>query len=541
MRKVTKIALIVVGSVVGAAIIALISVDIWASRVANNTIQYMLSKVDKQGQELRVGDIHVGLLTGMIDVTDIYLATDTDAFDTSLPRKKPGMEVYVPHVTLELVNYYELIRHRRVKVFGVTVHHPHWTVWLDEKHPERCLPVFPKDTIDISQKLSEISVNRVRLTRATGELKSVRTSLYARTDSLSAEVKDLHFDCSDKVFSYNDSAYALSADNLFLRLPDGSKEMRFRDLETKDSGPVLLGESRIRDLFSNKKMADRAKEPISWIDLTINRLETSPINPIRKAIAQDWTLDSLYVDVRRMHTIRDERYVATKPYPIPQDVLMKIPAKFAVKNVKAYVDEMFIEVTMNGEQYGQLTLNKIDAQLSNVTNRRNALWTNAISAPIGKNGRVRATFAMYMNKEGTFDCEINGTDIELSFLNPFIRPLVGLSFDSHVDKLETTYCGNRIKADGDFLMMYHGLTVTSYPKEKAALREVQKHAKTIENLANSLVPKSNPTAVDPAPRRYMVTWKRDETKPYPLYVFGPCINGVIETMLPGLYAHKQIR
>ena len=70
---------------------------------------------------------------------------------------------------------------------------------------------------------------------------------------------------------------------------------------------------------------------------------------------------------------------------------------------------------------------------------------------------------------------------------------------------------------------------------------IKKYGKTIEGFANNLIPKSNPTAVDPEPRRYKVQWKRDEWKQYPLFIFGPCIMGVVETMLPGLYAHKQIR
>jgi len=68
-----------------------------------------------------------------------------------------------------------------------------------------------------------------------------------------------------------------------------------------------------------------------------------------------------------------------------------------------------------------------------------------------------------------------------------------------------------------------------------------KNADFFTSAANSLIPKSNPTAVDIHPRKYEVEWKRDVWSPYPLYLFGPCIDGIKKTMLPGLYVHKQIK
>lgn len=66
-----------------------------------------------------------------------------------------------------------------------------------------------------------------------------------------------------------------------------------------------------------------------------------------------------------------------------------------------------------------------------------------------------------------------------------------------------------------------------------------KNAKLFEGVANSLIPKSNPTSVDIHPRAYEVEWKRDPWMEFPFYMFGPCIDGVKKTFLPGLYVHKQ--
>lgn len=541
MRKVTKIALWVVGSFLAVVLIALISVDIWASRVANNAIRNAISKVDGSETVIRTGAIHIGLLTGMVNVQDIYLASDTGTFDTSQPRKQPGMEVHVPNLTFELISYYELIRNRRLDLFGITVREPRVVVWLDEKNPEACLPVFPKDTsVDFSKALAGIDLGRVRVLRASGEVKSVSTSLHAKVDSLSVKVSDLLFSTADKQFSYNDSVYELSADRIYLKLPDGSKELSVCNLFTEDAGAFTIGRTRVRDLFSDAKMAKKAQEPVTWIDLTLNRLHTSPVNPIRKALAQDWTLDSIYADVHSMHVITNQRYAPKQPVQTPQKVLMAIPAKFTVNSVNALVRSINVELTLNGEQYAKLDLKDIKANLKNITNRKNAVWTSYISAPMDK-GHFEATYAMHMNSDSQFDCELLGENFDMSVLNSFIRPIVGLTFESHVNRLEACYSGNSMDVEGEFLMMYQGLEVAFHREDKIAVEAISKYGKTIEGFANNLIPKSNPTAVDIEPRRYKVSWKRDVWKPYPLFIFGSCINGVVETMLPGLYAHRQIR
>ena len=217
-------------------------------------------------------------------------------------------------------------------------------------------------------------------------------------------------------------------------MPDGSKDLSACNLYTENGGALTLGKTRLRDLVSSKKMADKVHDQITWIDLSLNRLCTSPVNPIHKALDKDWTLDSIYVDVRRMHAIREGEYPPKSPFPVPQQVLMKIPAKFEVRTVKADVHEVFVELTMTGKQYGKLTLNDISADLNNVSNKKNAVWTNHVSAPIEK-GHLEAMLAMHMNQQGLFDCEIHGENFNLGLLNTFIRDN-DLS-DSDIQELES--------------------------------------------------------------------------------------------------------
>ena len=163
------------------------------------------------------------------------------------------------------------------------------------------------------------------------------------------------------------------------------------------------------------------------------------------------------------------------------------------------------------------------------------------SFPFGENGKMDASFIMHMDKNATFEVKMDVKDVDTDVLNSFVRPLVGITSQCHINQLDAHYMGDRNIAKGEFCMQYHGLEVLVHKTDKIPYEIVTRYADTFTELANTLVPKSNPTAVDPAPRKYAVEWKRDEWKPYPLFVFGPCIDGIKMTMLPGLYVHKQIK
>jgi len=89
-------------------------------------------------------------------------------------------------------------------------------------------------------------------------------------------------------------------------------------------------------------------------------------------------------------------------------------------------------------------------------------------------------------------------------------------------------------------MQYQGLDIKVHKEDNIPYKIITNNADLFTGIANSLIPKSNPTAVDIHPRKYAVEWNRDEWKPYALYMFGPCIDGIKMTMLPGLFVHKQV-
>ena len=218
---------------------------------------------------------------------------------------------------------------------------------------------------------------------------------------------------------------------------------------------------------------------------------------------------------------------------------MSIPAHFMINHVDAHINAIDIEYASTNVNCGELHLKGIQAAVDNVTNKRGAIMTAGGTCPIQK-GQAKASFSMTMNKACDFGMRLHATNINADYLNTFLRPLVGMTCELQLDDLETQYTGNSEKASGTFKMLYHGLKVQVHQEDDIPYKIVTKNAKTFTTLANTLLPKSNPTAVDIHPRAYEVSWKRNEWKPFPLYLFGPCIDGAMETLLPGLFVHKQV-
>jgi len=542
MKKPVKITLWVIGSLVVLVIAALMSVNIWASRLVQKEVHKSFERMPDI--EAQVGGIYIDLLSGSAIVRDITFCTYSLALEDSVNGgRQPGLAVHIPTLAVWNVSYADLWKNHHLSILKITIDEPKVLVYMDEKNPASLMPVFPKDTTldKAGTWLSGVAVRFIELNKLDARMHSIGSPLYLAANDFSFSCRDIAYDLLDSLFSCNDSVYDVKVGELKATLPDGLMDMEVRDFSTSDQGGLNVGYTHLRNTIAPKKLADLHREPTTWIDLELNSVKTSPLNPLRKAMAQDYTLDAIDADVKRLHVCRDARYAPKVPYGTPQDFMRKLPVKFAVKQVSAIARIVDVEFSSTDINCGQMHLKNIRTQLRNVTNRNGAIWYNSAKAPFGENGHVEAQYNIHMDKNATFDIQIKGTNIETHDINSFIRPLVGMTCDCHIDDIDAAYSGNRTKVTGEFCMQYHGLNVMVHKEDDIPYKVVTKNATTFTNLANSLIPKSNPTAVDPAPRRYDVEWSRDEWKPYPLYLFGPCIDGVMKTMLPGLFVHKQTK
>lgn len=526
MKKGTKITLIVLAVLLGLGAAVFVGADVWVSR-------YVKKQVDKALAELpfgeaSVGDIQILLFSGTASVEDL-------AFSYA-----PAMDVHVSKVEVGRV-FYSALLNREIKITDIVIDRPSLTMIYDSKHPENMFPKIEDNGLKkAGDILSSASLDRLKIRNAQLNLQDVASGIEVSIDSANVRLRDLVYNFKDSTYRYNDSLYQIEAGVLSCYVPEEPMKIEAHQIQLRDRQGLTTGNIRIQHACDKRKLSKIKREQATWIDMHASSVRTSAFNVFEKALNQDLNMDTVAVEISYMDIFRDARMEPKKPFPMPQTVLTKLPVTLEVKHVAAKVKRIDIEFASTDINKGEMHLKNITAAVEHATNKRGSTIFVHGHCPLDK-GKAKAEMSIVLNKACDWKTKLHVENVNTNILNSFIRPLVGMTFDCNVDMLDAEYKGNSVSASGTFRMLYHGLNVKVYKEDDIPYKVITKNANTITQLGNTLIPKSNPTAVDVRPRAYNVEWKRDEWKPFPLYMFGPCIDGAVKTMLPGLFVHKQVK
>lgn len=526
MRKGTKIALITLGVLFALGIAVFVGADVLMSRFVKKEVDKALAALP-EGQA-SCGDIYIRFFSGTAEVRDLAFAYP------------PALDIHVDRIEVGRVLYSALIA-KQIWISDVNLVRPSATILYDSKNPDSLFPQMQDSSLAQAGKwLLNADIERLKIKNAALSFKDIRTGLEVAADSVSVRLYDLEYSFADSLFSYNDSVYRLEVGNFRCYVPDEPMNIEMEDVATRDAGELTTGMVHIGHALAKKALGNKKKEPVTWIDMRLDNVSTSPINIIRKALAQDLTLDKLTANVRIMDVYRDARYAPKKPFPMPQEVLKQIPVPFAIKRIDARIKKIDVGYASTNVNCGEMHLKDIQATVENMSNKRGGTILVHGGCPVNK-GKAKAEMRMTLNKTCDWSTKLHVEGINTNYLNTFLRPLVGMTCDCQIDTLDADYKGDLTAAAGRFRMLYHGLKVQVHKEDDIPYKIVTNNADALTTMANTLIPKSNPTAVDIRPRAYAVEWKRDVWQPFPLYMFGPCIDGAKKTMLPGLYVHKQVK
>ena len=531
MKKGTKIAL---WSILLIVVVGFIVADTVVSSIATRSTNSALATMP--GSEASVGRVHIRLFSGTAAVEDVNYRHFGEAAKGS--KGDPGVTMHIDRIELGHVFWTKLLR-KEVLVTSLRFVRPQMELWLDEKHPELSFPVFENDTT-AQNKIAEyfrITLMKLQVEDAAFALHSVRTQLDLQAENCSLTVRELAY---DSVFTYCDSLYDFSLGRAEVLIPDGSLRIETHDLSTADSGPLCIGKTILGHTMGKKELGERLKEPTSWIHMEMESFKTSAFNPIRKVLNQDYTLDRAEVVIGNMDVVRDLRFPPKEPFPMVQEALLALKTVFLIKQVDVQIPQLNVELMSTNINCGQLKMKRINAVAQNVTNRRNQTMRIKGGCPI-EEGKMQIEMNFTANKDCDFETKLHAENVNVSYLNTLIRPLVGMTCNLQVDTFDTHYRGNKIEAAGQFRMLYHGLDIQVHKEDDIPYKIVTRNAGAINSAAHTLLPKSNPATPGGKPSAFNVTWKRDEWKPTELYLFGPCINGVVKTMLPGLFIKDKTK
>ena len=202
MKKSVKITLWVLFSIVALGVVLFLSADIIVSTLVKKEVSKAFANIPDANAE--VGNIYLNLISGSAIVKDITFSTHSlDIEEDESLTRAPGLAIHIPTLGVWNVDYYQLLRHRRLEVFAVSLDDPEVVVYLDEKDPASLLPTLPKDTTleKAGLWLQSFSLRHLDIDRFSVRLHSTSSPLVVKADTLSMECNDLAYDFADSVFT----------------------------------------------------------------------------------------------------------------------------------------------------------------------------------------------------------------------------------------------------------------------------------------------------------------------------------------------------
>ena len=493
MKKSTKITLWVVGVLVGLIIVCVFCADVWVSRYAEKRVRAELEKAQLP-YEIDFNHIHVLLMTGCVDVTDITFAAGRKSL------KEAGLDtvyVQIPHLQVLNFRYGKLLRDK------------------------------------------EVAVRAVDVRKMTAKLKVTKTKMYVEADSLSVHVTDLSYNLKDSTFGYNDSVYSLSLERVLLKVPESYMAIEAQNIETSNGGEVKLGKTRIWNNVGKRQLGNIMKEPTTWIDLKLKSVELAPINPFRTDFSKGLHMPKVTLRGESLEALRDVRFPPKHPYPMPQEVLMQLKFPIQVDALDAQLKAINVEVLCTDKNMGTLSIKDLQANVRDFSNKRGSTAKMKVSGKLGT-GTIGGDINLHMNKTSDFDAFLHGKGIDTKETHSLIRPLAAIELNCMIDSMKIKFKGDNKAINGDMLLAYHGLNGKVYSQDDIPFKIISKNAGALEYFVNHLIPKSNPRAGVKEPMAYKVQYARKEMEPFPLYMCMPLIMGCVETFLPGFFVSKKV-
>lgn len=272
-------------------------------------------------------------------------------------------------------------------------------------------------------------------------------------------------------------------------------------------------------------------------------LRASDIDVVVRGISYVDTIrvDSVEVDGRDFFFHLSKFHAPAKPYGMPQDGLSKIPMPLRIGRLGANLRQFDFALTTQDVPYAQLTMTDIKAMSRNITTEPNSTILVNAEAHLGHGGCAWLAFSMKQNKACNTGLELLVVDAKGAALDGLLRPLVGMTIDCNIDTIKSSLHGDKHDMNGTFMMRYHDLWVTAH-KGESPYEIVNKNSGAINTIANTLLPKANPNPLTPENvRKYNVHSTRNVMQPYPLFPVMAIVDGLKDTMLPGLFVEKRVR
>lgn len=471
--------------------------------------------------------LEVRLMQGAVNV---YAVSYYQSDSVAPTDKHAGMWLSAQSIEISGINWLKL-RKKKLNIHSIDIN----ALAYQQTLPKQKVKIKPQqDTVNmaaiVAGYITSVEIDKFRLNSAKIGYRDLSSKHKIQTDSISIALHELAYNLADSAFSIDEEHYSLEVGKTSLITADGLMAVALTSLRTQNAGSVCLNGLRAYNTVEKEKLADlMGKIPVTWVDARLKKIETSPVNLISFIQDNNINIEQITIQGDDVYVCRDNHYEAKVPYTMPQQDLMAISVPLLIKSVKVSIPKLEANLTNDGEHYGTIPIQKVNATLANISNKPdNELKSNFSCELLGGKADM---YLSYVN-DNACSFAFGGclTDVRGEMLESFSRPMLGATMQCRLQELKMEVKGNSIESSGFLCMQYDSLQVQIL-KDESPLRMLAKNAGLINTFAPVVIQKSNPREKGKAPVEYEVHATRNEYENIIGYFSQSIIDGVMHTVL----------
>ncbi|MHA4845348.1 hypothetical protein ACX0G7_14345 [Flavitalea antarctica] len=506
----------IIGILTAIVLIAIGVYKFYKSRFLDSTLPYTVSKESRGLYKISYDTIKVDEIGGSLSVSNLNVNVDTASFSAdSLPPGSPSViinlhadsltvtGVQTPRALLqnEITGTKVLIQNASIELFRIAKKEKD-----EDDGNSRKGDLVENIYYDVLRELKLVKMDTILLRNIDISYKDFKTKkLILRSTNVSLLLLNLQIDTNslnDRSRIFFSKKVEVVADSIHLRDDKGHYDFKFAGLQVNTASKLLtLKSAVIKPLAGEVAFMKQFKYQRDRFDFALSDIRLNGIDPVGLAYGE-LHADSLTVSSSRFNIYRDARMPRDKVNRVgqyPHQMIMKIP--FPVNIEKGFFNNSFVEykeVNAKTGKAGRVQFNRVQANMTNITNQRSAIKKNdnlTIDYSAWFLNMAKADVRMTLkigDKQGRFTVKGNLKGFDAKRLNVLIEPLGMARVEKGTIKsINFNMSGDNYRAGGELIMLYDDLKVSTLKLEDD--NKTYKKKGLVSLFANAILKNQNPT------------------------------------------------
>jgi len=524
------------------------------SRVLKNYLTEVVPKQTKGLYRLDIGDLNVTLIPGWISIRDVKLIPDTARYRQLQNADSAGPTLFtvsVSKIQVRGVDFIAMAWKKKVDIGKIIIMEP--AIGIDiykvKKKPEEATEKQKKKIhIALPPAIQSLRLNAVRLSKGSLRISDHRKDTLKEFifPAITFEVDNIHADHSgiadDRLFNADDirlviASYSMTTANAMnkialgeLSISTAKSELRLKDFTVT---PLL---DRKEYAKKARFQADQMTIKVDLISLTGLKLDSAVLKG--KILAERLTVSGLSLE-----DFRDQSYPrkpGLKP-PLPQDLIPKIPVKFAIDTISVEKSKAVYSERKNAGP-GTVTFTEMSGKVYPLTNdsamlaKSYTMHLDGEALLMGK-GKLKASIAFKIpDKNSSFSLTAWIGPMDLTEFNQVVTPLANVTIKSgKMVKMEIPNISfNSEQSTGLLRFYYTNLEIELMKKDSSDWSSIK--SSVLGWAANTYVSSDNPRENGKF-REGVIRWHRATDKSIFNYLWKSVFTGLKSTV--GINSKEQ--